>query len=175
LSTDENFQVTLPGSSEVRLKASGGAINRGFPHFELTHRINNAVRLEVWTDVEFRTLSATQRGAPASRGDYHELDIVVTPAGLPTGHRPTPGEVIIGVECKHTTYQKRLFREILGVRRELSYLQQTQPTPFRRWPRPSVPADPASCLMAYSTDPQITSFREPAAFFGVDLSFHAPP
>ena len=69
----EGYRVTLVGGSKVRLKAKGGPINRSFSHFLLQHSLRDD--LEVWTDVEFLTMSHRLRGAPAnvSPGDHHEL------------------------------------------------------------------------------------------------------
>lgn len=86
---------------------------------------------ELWTDVEFTSLSYDQRGAsaPIQREDYQELDIVVTDAGV--SGRPRHAEIWLGVECKNTGYTKGLLKEILGIRRKLSLLQNPRPPVFR--------------------------------------------
>jgi hypothetical protein len=108
---------------------------------------------------------------PLSSGDYHELDIIAVPAGM--AGRPPHASVFIGVECKNTGYTKDLLRFLLGVRRELSLLRDAQATCFTAWPRGTVPADPASCLMVYSTYPAVSSFQGPGGVFGVDF-VHLP-
>lgn len=82
LSTQENMRIILVNSRFIPLKSSPGPINRGYPHFEL--RRNGHFVAELWTDIEFTSLSYDQRGAFPSlqRGDYHELDIVVTDSGV---------------------------------------------------------------------------------------------
>ena len=87
--------------------------------------------------------------------------------------RPYPEDIRFGVECKSADYEKKLLREILGIRRELSYLTQPQATGFSSWPRPTVPATPPSCLLVYSTDPVVLRYSSPGATFGIDF-FHEP-
>jgi hypothetical protein len=169
LRVDEAYAATLRGASTVTLKSSPGPINPGYSYFEL---YDGTTRLELWTDVEFLTYSHDAR-SPASpaAGEYHELDIVIVPAG--TTDRPRHDEVVIGVECKHTTYRKELLRAVLGVRRELSLLVPPQPTPFFVWPRRDVPASPPSCLLAYCSSASIQQYDEPGATFGIDF-IHEP-
>jgi hypothetical protein len=129
----------------------------------------------VWTDVEFLGLSAEERGVSsptADRCDFHELDVVVVPVG--TDERPGVHDMKIGVECKNRPYDKSMLRGMLGVRRELSFLHNPpRRTEFTTWPRPTVPADPPSCLLAYGTDSTILRFAPPGQLFGIDF-FHEP-
>lgn len=174
LARDERYTITLRGGTSAALKSSPGPINRDFPYFEAVgHR---RPTLEVWTDVEFLTLSHDARGAPRSpaRSDYHELDIVVVEAN-DVSRYPTHRQIRVGVECKNTGYSKNLLREILGVRRELSLLQPPCATGFVVWPRREVPADPPSCLMVYGTDPTIRLLRPPDDIFGIDFVYYPPP
>lgn len=165
LHVDERCSVRLRGGSSVSLKSSPGPVNRAYSHFEIGHASET---LEVWTDVEFLTLSYADRNPPwPSRGDYHELDLVVVPTG--SVGRPQHDEIRIGVECKHTPYRKELLRAILGVRRELSYLAPAHPTGFAVWPAPDVPASPASCLLVYCSGPAVLKFAEPGQTFGIDF------
>jgi len=171
---DEGYEITLQGSSMIRLKSAPGPINSGYAHFYLTRRAGDD--LEVWTDVEFLTLSAAQRGVTpslAERCDYHELDVMVVPAG--TLDRPGIEAVRIGVECKNLTYQKDMLRALLGVRRELSFLTEPMRTPFHIWPRTAVPATPPSCLLAYGSDPAILSYAAPGQVFGIDFIYEPLP
>lgn len=170
LKSKEGYAPVLHRSSKVTLKSAPGPINVNFPCFVLHHP--HQPTLEVWTDVEFLALSHHARGSPpAARGDYHELDIVVVPAGV-TG-RPRHDQIVIGVECKNTGYTKDFLRSILGVRRELSLLTADQPTRFAHWPRCSVPATPTSSVVVFSTDSAVLDFADPGETFGIDL-FHLP-
>ena len=167
LSTQEQLDISLINSSFLPLKSSHGPINRSYPHFQL--RRGTELIAEIWTDIEFTSLSHAQRGAPSptQRGDFHELDIVITEPGA--NDRPRHSQLWLGVECKNTGYTKGLLKEILGIRRELSLLQAPQVTHFSRWPRTHVPADPPSCLMVYSTDATVSEYSTPGTVFGIDF------
>jgi hypothetical protein len=167
LATRESFSLTLVGGTKVQLKSSGGPVNRNYPRIEL-RRAGSCVA-EVWTDIHFLSLSycSTDVGRAITKGDFHELDIVIVVAGV-TGY-PRYDEVWLGVECKNTGYEKSMLREILGIRRELSLLADAQPTRFRSWPRTTVPASPASCLLVYSTDANVADYSAPGKKFGIDF------
>lgn len=169
--TLENFDITLLNSRFIALKSSPGPVNRTYPHFEL--RRDGTVVAELWTDVEFTSLSYNKYSASRAvqRGDYHELDIVITDYGVTD--RPSHSQIWLGVECKNTGYTKSLLKEILGIRRELSYLRDTIPTQFRKWPRSHVPAYPSSCLIVFSTDPDVMAYSDPGDIFGIDF-IHEP-
>jgi len=171
LNQDENFRIVLMNSTFVPLKSAPGPINPSYPHFDLFQRGSKVA--ELWTDIEFLSLSYDRSGGSAkpTPGDYHELDIVIVEPGS-TG-RPTHKSIWLGVECKNTGYNKDLLRSILGVRRELSLLQDDRPTNFANWPRSMVPADPPSCLIVYSTDSAVLSYTAPGRIFGIDF-FHEP-
>jgi hypothetical protein len=166
LSIREGFSIILVNSNHIPLKSSPGPINRRYPFFRLQR--SGATVAEVWTDVEFMSLSHAQTGSSnVGRGDYHELDILVADKGV--SGRPRHDQIWLGVECKNTGYSKGLLKEILGIRRELSLLQSPNRTRFTVWPRVSVPADPQSCLLVYSTDPDVTLYAGPGSVFGIDF------
>lgn len=168
LVNNENLQLRLVGGNYLALKSSPGPINNSYPYVEVFRQQNHVAN--IWTDVEFTSLSCVMRnreGNP-SNGEYHELDILmVDPDANP---RPLPHEIWLGVECKDTSYSKSLLKEILGIRRELSLLQDDKPTRFTTWPRRSVPADPPSCVLVYSTDHKVSSYSEPGTVFGIDFN-----
>lgn len=168
--TVEQYSVSLVGGSKAVLKSSGGAINPRYTHFILTK--SGSPTLEVWTDVEFLTLSHSLRGKPRPPrdGDYHEMDIMVVPLG--TRGRPSYEEVILAVECKHTPFRKDMLRAALGVRRELSLLNRFGAgTGFNKWPAAWVPARPPSCIKVYSTSPRVSRYAVTGAPFGVDFEY----
>jgi hypothetical protein len=167
LATAESFQITLFNSKFIPLKSAPGPINRSYPYFQLSR--GGLVDAELWTDVEFTSLSYDRRRTPrpVQRGDYHELDIVVADPGV--NGRPRHSQIWLGVECKNTGYTKGLLKEILGIRRELSLLQNPRSTRFLQWPRTQVPADPNSCLMVFSTDPGVSNYVGPGEVFGIDF------
>lgn len=171
LRTNEGLQAVLVNSKSLTLKAGGGGINRSYPFVQLWK--NGQTWGELWTDIYFTTLScdfANRTGSPLAC-DYHEMDIVVVPPD--TSGLPRSSDILLAVECKATSYGKNLLREILGIRRELSYLANPFPTRFTKWPRAWVPANPPSCVMVYSTDAGATNYQPAGDIFGVDF-VHCP-
>jgi hypothetical protein len=173
--TQEGLTITFrPGKGQklprVKLRSKGGALSDAFPHFDLSR--NGSAFGELWTDIEFLTFSFVQSGRQSlTPGDFHELDLmIVQPA---TRGRPRPKQILLGVECKNTPYGKDFLRQILGVRRELSLLQQNKRTAFNAWPQTRVPAEPASCLVVYATDSNVMNFSEPGKMFGIHFQ-HEP-
>lgn len=168
---EEGCDLELVGGSALRLKAAPGPINRDYGVVRVTR--NGDVMGELMTDVEFMGLGRELAGpsTPASLGDYHELDILMVPSG--TAGRPIHREVLLGVECKNTFFQKHYLREALGLRRELSLLKEKQPTVFETWPRRLVPAEPSSCLLVYSSDYRVTDYAASGTPFGIDLEYHS--
>lgn len=171
LTTKEGLRLRLVNGRKIALKSSPGPINTGYPHISVFR--HSTLVANLWTDVEFTSLSYSLTGktGPPDQGQYHELDIVMTPPF--SSGRPESEEIWIGVECKNTGYSKSLLREILGVRRELSYFEAPVPSNFQRWPSSHVPARPPSCLLVYSTDSQVTVYSSPGEIFGIEF-FHVP-
>ena len=169
LTEQEHLSLTLVGGTSLVLKSAPGPINYSYPHIEATR--NGKPFADIWTDVEFIALSCTLQGRSSSPtlGDYHELDILLVRPG--TTGRPRPVDIFCGVECKNTGYTKGLLKEILGIRRELSLLQEPKPTHFINWPRERVPADPPVCLLVYSSDKRVSNYAAPGSTFGIDF-FH---
>ncbi len=164
---DEGFRILLINTKLIPLKSAPGPINPSYPHFDLFRR---GIKIaELWTDVEFLSLSYSQRRPPypITPGDFHELDLLIVDPGI--SGRPRHDNIWLGVECKNTGYNKGLLKEILGIRRELSLLQDQQNTKFSQWPRTTVPASPPSCLLVYSTDATVSSYANPGAVFGIDF------
>jgi hypothetical protein len=171
LVVQEGLKAVLRNAPRLVLKTAPGPINRQYPWVDLLR--NGTVVGELWTDVDFVTLSYERAAlaSPPQQCHYHELDIVVVPPG--TQGRPRARDISLGIECKATDYDKSLLREILGIRRELSLLSNPLPTAFTKWPRPSVPARPPSCVIVYSTDPAIATYAPPGDIFGIDF-VHEP-
>ena len=166
LVNSEGYQLRLINSEFLPLQSTPLPIDRRRPRVEL-HTSGGCVA-EMWTDIEFLSLSYSMRsGGPPERGEYHELDIAVVQPGL--NGRPPHDTIWLAVECKNTGYHKGLLKEILGIRRELSLLQDPQKTRFRKWPRGTVPAKPASCLVVYSTDAGVLQYARPGEVFGIDF------
>lgn len=171
LARQEGFELRLMNASYLPLKTSPGPINRRYPHIAI-RRFGQCVA-ELWTDIEFLSLSYAIRrsSTPPEPGEYHELDIAIVDPGL-TG-RPPHSSVWLAAECKNTGYEKALLKEVLGIRRELSLLQGPRPTRFSCWPRTTVPAEPPSCVLVYTTDSVVGRYSRPGETFGIDF-FHEP-
>jgi hypothetical protein len=140
LATKEGLDLVLVQGSKIVLKGSPGPINATYPHIEVRRKGLHIA--DLWTDVEVSILSFEASGLnmPAL-GHYHELDIVMVDAGAKG--RPTPSQLWLGVECKHTPYDKALLRQILGVRRELSLLRPPRRSKFLQWPVVTIPGQTA--------------------------------
>jgi hypothetical protein len=167
----EWLQLNLVGGSKLHLKSSPGPINFAYPHIAVSRGGTHVANL--FTDIEFTTLSCQKAGNPTAcgPGDCHELDLAIV--DVSSSGRPLSQEIWLAVECKHTVYKKSLLRESLGVRRELSLLTPPRPTRFQRWPQTSVPANPPACLMVCCSDTNAYVFSPPGAVFGIDFQ-HVP-
>jgi hypothetical protein len=166
LASSEGYELRLVNDEFLPLQSAPSPISRSRPRVEL--RKSGQCRAEMWTDVEFLSLSYSMRGGgPPERGEYHELDIAIVEPGL--DGRPTHDKIWLAVECKNTGYNKGLLKEILGIRRELSLLSPGRMTAFQSWPRGSVPADPPSCVVVYCTDGSVMDYAKPGETFGIDF------
>lgn len=170
LSSIEGFTFSFHGGSNLVLKSSPGPINRRYAHF---YGVRGSDEIEVWTDVEFRTFSHARLAVLNSPfgGFKHELDIIVVPVG--TRNYPAHDEILLGVECKATTFRKDMERAILGVRRELSVMRNSQRTAFRMWPTARVNAWPASVVAVCSTDPAVAKYAPIGDLYGIEF-MHLP-
>jgi len=165
---EENCTLTLKNGSHVYLKSSPGPINRNFPYIEV-HR-DGVLLGEMFTDVEFTTLSHYLSNNPPQKSCYyHELDILLTKPN--PNHRPYHHEILLGIECKNTAFQKSLYRAALGVRRELSLLSDSTNTSFRQWPSTILPCNPASCFIVFGSDDKILNYTESGAVFGIQFVY----
>lgn len=173
LVTQEGMELTLSNGNRIALKSSPGPINRQFPRIDA--RKCGTTVAELWTDVEFLSWSYWMgaRTRLPTRGEYHELDIIVVDPEI-VG-RPSPDDIWLGVECKNTGYGKNLLREILGIRRELSLLTGLEEhTRFTRWPRSRLEVHPPACLAVFCADRSVNEYAAPGETFGIDF-FHEEP
>jgi len=172
LTSKEGFDLVLSEGREIRLRSSPGPIDRRFPFIEVLNPLTIAIIAEIWTDIEFLTLSYVIRNSPKiEKGDYHELDIIMVDPEI--NDRPHFTNLWLGVECKNTPYKKSLLKEILGVRREMSLLAAPNATRFQVFPRSEVPANPPSCLIVYSSSSKVDGYTTPGEIFGIDF-FYKP-
>lgn len=171
LVTLEGLQVTLKGRGKLVLKQKGGPVNRSFPYFQVWKK--GQLFGELFTDVYFNTLSSSRRpGVGTQHGDYHELDIALLLPNI--SHQPEPEEIMIAVECKNTAVRKSLVRELLGFRRELSFIPgHPIATAFSSWPATQINADPPSVHMLYiNSNHNLSHYTANCQFFGILLIYH---
>ncbi|MGL2966286.1 hypothetical protein [Flavobacterium sp. XGLA_31] len=166
LVTQENLTLKLVGGSKLMLKQKGGPINRAYPYFEIYK--NKILWGELFTDLYFNTLSYLFKGSinPQIPGDYHELDIAIIEPNL--SNKPQNDKIFLAIECKNTTCEKSMIREVLGFRRELSMFEYTlQRTNFTNWPSPAIYSDPNSIHMLYCSDKNVTKYELNCNRFGI--------
>jgi hypothetical protein len=170
LVTQERLRVSLVGGRILTLRQKGGQINRAYPYFQVWN--GTTLFGELFTDIYFATLSYQMRGAPARKmnGDYHELDIALLKPNQ-AGY-PQHTEVMLAVECKNTSIKKSIIRELLGYRRELSFLQGARPTNFSVWPTNLTLSIPNSVHMLYCSDNRIGRYTVNCLQFGIILQYH---
>lgn len=171
LHTQEGFTIRLSEGTRLMFRQKGGAITDEFPFLEIIH--HGAVIAELHTDIYFTTLSNAHKAGkgPSSPGDYHELDIALIKPGIKNGY-PSFKDVFIAIECKNKVINKGTIREILGFRRELSTLQELNPTGFNKWPMNEVPSFPPSVQMFYCSDRYIKKFEPNCKIFGIQLEWY---
>jgi hypothetical protein len=165
LVNQEGCIVIFGGGSNVVLKLKGSPIDRSYAYF-LVERDGEPFG-ELFTDIYFSTLSFTRSGRalPDQPGDFHELDIALVEPDA--NGKPNPDQIYLAIECKDTAIKKSIIRELLGFRRELSYLHHSPTrTIFRQWPAKDVSAKPASVHMLYTTDRLAIRFTGNCAVFG---------
>lgn len=166
LHNQEGLRIKLVGSGNLILRQKGGFINRTYPYFEVWN--GSTLFAELFTDIYFSTLSYKMKGSPAhpSFGDYHELDIALLKPhqnGL-----PTPLNIMLAIECKNTPIKKSIIRELLGYRRELSYLSNRPiSSNFSHWPITYINAIPNSVHMLYCSDNRVNRYATNCLQFGI--------
>lgn len=153
----------------IVLKASPGAIQPGDAHFEIHH--SGGTVAEIYTDIQVTTLGSTLAQV-SDYSAYHEIDIVVVPAG--TSGMPTPDELLLGIECKAlANFRKSVVREVLGRRRELSFvIRGTEPCLLDA--SEQVPANPPSEYWLTYIDPAGDNYRDSPRAFGIEFKHWQP-
>lgn len=170
LNVDEGFNLRLINNNSVMLKQKGGPVNRDYPYIEVYS--SGLLVAELWTDIEFTTMSHNINGSNRilTRQDYHELDIALTFPNI--SERPSFEQIYMAVECKNTKIEKRIIREILGYRRELSFLSNNERTFFSNFPTNLVPSSPSSVHMFYCSDRNVLHYYNNCKIFGTFLIHH---
>lgn len=173
------FLHGLPGvsvrfqGSAVDFKASPGMIDRNRSHFVVD---GMGSELELHTDIEVRTLSSCLAGGVRGPSSYHEIDVVLV-AGAQDRQRPAHNQVILGVECKaQANFKKDIVRQVLGVRRELSFYRERPSVSLLRRPGrlQDVNAVPPSEYWLAFVDPKGLHYRFGPQRFGIEFKHWIP-
>lgn len=130
---------------------------------------------EAWISVQVLGISAEVSGNHQAKAAYHEIDVATFYAGIPLA--PTYKEMTFGASCKHTPFSKAYLREALGLRRETAFFQwkKKMHESSASWFISDVPANPASPLALFSTDPKCNNYQQPVDSLGVYVRYFALP
>ena len=165
------FQFRFVGNT-LKFKAAPGKIKLNAPHFVVT--APNGKQLWLFVDIEFQTLG-NSRSHTTDLSGYHELDLVLVKT---KPDYPSYDQILLAVECKCVAnFSKKLVREALGIRRELSLLttcQNSLLTNIGGHPPVEVPAEPASEFWLAFIDEAGTKYEQSPAAFGINLKHIEP-
>jgi len=169
--TRRGCRLTFHGSS-LKFKAGPGKIKISDPHF--TVQTPAGLHLWLYVDIEFETLGQVKIGS-TDLSSRHELDIVIV---SPCGDYPSYTDIWLGVECKSTAnFGKHLIKEVLGVRREMTLLDQSQPSLLSQAglsPIVGIPSNPPSEFWLAFIDPAGQNYTRSPAAFGIELRLVEP-
>ena len=173
------YLKSIPGVSvrfvgtSIDFKNSPGKIDKSKSYFVVS---GNGRALELHSDIEVMTLSAAYGRGVTGRSAYHEIDLVLAFAPQ-DGQRPSHNQIVLGVECKaHANFKKEIIRQVLGVRRELSfYTRKPKLSRLAALGEPGgVSADPASEYWLAHVDPKGTRYRAGPEVFGIKFKHWCP-
>lgn len=164
-----------PGAA-LAFKSGPGLLKQSDPHFDIREKKLKSCQFQVFVNVEFSTLGISpsvrhpiasgMRRIAKDLSCFHELDIGVFLAGQ-TG-RPAYDKVALGIECKAvTTLTKQIVRGVLGLRRELSFLDRKAPAILLGGP--SLQAQPTSELRLVTTDARVKNYIASPSVFGIEM------
>jgi hypothetical protein len=163
------FRISFIGST-LQFKAGPGQIKLSDPHYHV--RTPQGRDLWAFVDIEFRTLGSSRVPVSDNSG-LHELNIVVVRATPPY---PDHTDILFAVECKSGKFGKKIIKESLGVRRELSYFDLPQPSMLTHFggSATEVRANPASEFWLAHLDPVGSHYDESPLAFGIELKHFEP-
>ena len=154
-------------------KAAPGRIKSSDPHFRVT--APSGYRCRLFVDIEFETLGSHRGATGPDRSSRHELDLVLVDT---QNSYPRFRDVLLGVECKsQASFSKDVVKEVLGIRRELSFVSWDQPSRLSLAGASlvNVPAIPASEFWLAYDDPKGNDYRLSPAAFGVEFKLISLP
>ena len=171
LDNQYGVSVRLQGGragTTVDFKSSPGAIDRNRSHFVV---YGLEPELELHTDIEVTTLSSSLQCSTGDLSAYHEIDLVLV-NGAQTGRRPRNDQIVLGVECKaQANFRKDVVRQVLGVRRELSFYRRPLLPRGMPW---FINADPPSEYWLAFVDPKGMLYQAGPSEFGIEFLHWCP-
>lgn len=183
---ESRYDVTIQycGKGKMKFKAGGGPINRKYPYFKIIDNCTHNVA-ELHTDIEVMTLgSHIYTGQKRDLSFMHEVDIVLIKAGVKCGDMPTHKQLLLGIECKASAkLRKSVFREVLGIRRELSFLHPSSVAKIdkifklrntAKSNKSCVPARPKSLYWLYTIDSNSRRYIISPQQFGIEIKVDVP-
>ena len=161
------------GNKSIDFKRGPGLIDTSKSYFIVSW---NGRELELHTNIEVKTLSFVHGRGVAGKSSHHEIDLVLLLDPV-NGERPSYKKVVLGIECKaHGTFEKGFVRQVLGMRRELSF--------YEDFPLPSlltflgipskVRARPPSEFWLAFPNPEGKSYESGPNVFGVKFKHWCP-
>ena len=162
LKASGTYSLAMAGGSKLRFRTKGGPIDRTYSRIEI--RTGGAAVAELWTDLYFNTLSSSHS---TDNSHFHELDIAIVKPDIPEGRNPEHSDVMAACECKDPKFNKGMIRAILGLRRELSYLDYKERAVFLAELGPVVKSTPPSHVFLFCSDPTVANYTQSPAFFDI--------
>lgn len=168
------FKIRFVGTG-IAFKASGGKINPTDPYFEFWSPFEEHTKFRLYTDIQFWSLGSQHLYHCSKKSGLHELDIIAVEENV-SGF-PRHEDLALGIECKSNgKFQKWILKQVLGVRREMSYITEYQPSSLsvRGVVNISVPANPASEFWLCFIDHKGLEYGQSADVFGIEFKHWEP-
>jgi hypothetical protein len=173
--------ILLVKGTTVNFKASPGNIDRSRSYFVIS---KGHQHLELHTDIQVKTLGASLIKGWVGKSGYHEIDLVLIDPGVPDGDMPQHDQVVLGVECKsHAKFDKGIVKQVLGIRRELSFLSGPTESILEHFfgpvmhiggDSPIVNANPASLYWVTYVDPKGDDYKISPSSFSIEFKHWQP-
>jgi len=128
--TESGYTVVAVNGTILELSSNPGSIDTNAMHFDVM--VDGDTVAKIWNNVQFLGTGYSAAVTNAEREplstplapDYHELDIAVTMPEVTNGLIPME-KVLIAIECKDRRLDKGMLRQVLGLRRELSFMRES--------------------------------------------------
>jgi hypothetical protein len=173
LNKNYGYDILFKGNT-IKFKAKGSDINTSYPYFEV--RSGSRLLFHIYTDTYVSSLGSCISGI-SDLSEKNEADILIVEDDV-TG-RPKPSDVVLILECKvRSIFVKANVREILGMRRELSYFSKNDRSKLSFF-SPSnfiklVPANPESEYWFAYPLKNGDDYKQSPAVFGIEFYNWAP-